>query len=763
VIVFLLATTGFLGILSTVSGAITTLSGYETELFATVTSGGDLRNGLIQIDEAPNGTFFVGQDFYDATSQIFAVNPNGSWALFGSPPVLDPDAVTVNSTGIVFTGGDGYIYQITPGGASSPLPGRNFFPAGPDHLEVSPSDELYAIWLYSGTRKIYTVNSTGDVSLMTTGDSITFDETGNLYFLRNDTIYIRYPNGTQDTFLTGVLGEELEYHPSGAFITVGTGVVYLTPINGSGTVILASGFEFATDVTVASSGDIFVTDLFDIYRIFPSNNEPPVADAGPDQIVVVGDFVFFNGTGSFDPDGTIVSYQWDFDESDGLWWKTGAPSDALGPISTYIYGEEGTYTVTLWVTDNNGSSDLDRCEITVLELLPPTLHINISQDGKDVILNWDPPPNTGLSYYLIYRSISQTDFDFNTIWVNTSSHKEFNESATIPLRTIWNDTNAAFPSNNTNYEKQYYYTIRAVNILGKISSTSRTVGKWTKTFPHGVSTFSLPLEPLETKNTTIDHYLSDMKARYIKWMDPVNHIWKKHGGGSVNDTQLEVGKGYEVSFDSFINYTFTGMPSAMISYDDDSGFVGFISSSEAKNLTASVNVNGDVTLTWQQPASMSSDDWYEVYYSNTRDGFFGTFGVHYDILGPIINYGIPFKTFTGLGANDPGARLYFIVVPFNVSGIRGSSTYSIGIWTEEYLVGYDTIGIPLKQSTYKTADWYCDNIPDTVGINYYIYNQQRWGWHSTRMPKGAFDPMLEMTAGYQISTLGPTKFTFIGV
>ncbi|MEE9152440.1 MAG: hypothetical protein V3U20_11510, partial [Thermoplasmata archaeon] len=62
----------------------------------------------------------------------------------------------------------------------------------------------------------------------------------------------------------------------------------------------------------------------------------------------------------------------------------------------------------------------------------------------------------------------------------------------------------------------------------------------------------------------------------------------------------------------------------------------------------------------------------------------------------------------------------------------------------------------------ETADWYCDNIPDTVGINYFIYYQQRWGWHSTRMPAGAYDPILEMTEGYQISTSGPTKFTFIG-
>ncbi len=104
-----------------------------------------------------------------------------------------------------------------------------------------------------------------------------------------------------------------------------------------------------------------------------------------------------------------------------------------------------------------------------------------------------------------------------------------------------------------------------------------------------------------------------------------------------------------------------------------------------------------------------------------------------------------------------------MVVPFDASGIRGASTYSIGIWTEEFLSQYDTFGLPLQLSAYQTADWYCDNIPDAVGINYYNHSEQRWCWHSRRMPAEAYDPILEMTEGYQISTSNATKFIFIGV
>jgi hypothetical protein len=395
---------------------------------------------------------------------------------------------------------------------------------------------------------------------------------------------------------------------------------------------------------------------------------------------------------------------------------------------------------------------------------PPTLYINTSQDGRDAILSWDPVPDPRIEYYILYRSTSQIDFDFNMEWINTSKDYEFGEGNPIPLRTMWNDTNAAFPNDINNYKEQYYYILRAVNILGQKSSTSRTVGKWTKAFFPGVSTFSLPLEPL--KSLAIYNLTNDMNASYIKWMDLGTHTWRQHNlidSMAVNNTIMSLGEGYEVNFDSPTNYTFTGMPAAMISYNDRSSFLGFDHKTEAKNLVVTIEPGGVVNLTWQEPLSMSPGDWYEVYYSNERDGFFGSYNVTYFSVCSPVFFGNNTVIHSSAFANSPGARLYYMLIPYNARGFRGASTYSIGLWTEEYLSGYDTLGIPLKQSFIETADWYCDNIPDTVGINYFNINAQRWNWHSTRMPQGAYDPVLEMTEGYQISTSNTTKFTFIGV
>ena len=58
--------------------------------------------------------------------------------------------------------------------------------------------------------------------------------------------------------------------------------------------------------------------------------------------------VDFNASSSSDPDGSIVSYHWDFD--DGYSTTTTSPT-------TYHYYSGGNYLVTLTVTDDDGATD----------------------------------------------------------------------------------------------------------------------------------------------------------------------------------------------------------------------------------------------------------------------------------------------------------------------------------------------------------------------------------------------------------------------
>ena len=85
-------------------------------------------------------------------------------------------------------------------------------------------------------------------------------------------------------------------------------------------------------------------------------NDPPKADAGRDQSVLVGEKVKFDTTNSSDPDGDTLTCSWDF--SDG--------SNGNGCNPTHTYNTAGTYTATLTVSDGRGGSDTDTVRITVL-------------------------------------------------------------------------------------------------------------------------------------------------------------------------------------------------------------------------------------------------------------------------------------------------------------------------------------------------------------------------------------------------------------
>jgi hypothetical protein len=81
--------------------------------------------------------------------------------------------------------------------------------------------------------------------------------------------------------------------------------------------------------------------------IFDPTNRAPTADANGPYTGFAGYPVPFKSTGSDDPDGKITTYEWTFGD--------GSFSDSINPRHTYQ--NNGTYTVTLRVTDNKGAED----------------------------------------------------------------------------------------------------------------------------------------------------------------------------------------------------------------------------------------------------------------------------------------------------------------------------------------------------------------------------------------------------------------------
>ena len=86
-------------------------------------------------------------------------------------------------------------------------------------------------------------------------------------------------------------------------------------------------------------------------------NALPVADAGPDRLIQPGETLTFTATNSFDPDGQIAQYRWDFSHlSDPIFERD--------PQTTFE--DPGIYTAQLTVTDDGGTLDASAIdEVTI--------------------------------------------------------------------------------------------------------------------------------------------------------------------------------------------------------------------------------------------------------------------------------------------------------------------------------------------------------------------------------------------------------------
>ncbi|MCF6257376.1 MAG: PKD domain-containing protein [Gammaproteobacteria bacterium] len=130
-------------------------------------------------------------------------------------------------------------------------------------------------------------------------------------------------------------------------------------ITGTGTTPGNTYAEEGTfDVTLTVTDNVGATNsMSTTVDIVASGNQLPIANPGGPYKGSVDKILLFNGFFSSDPDGKIVSYSWDFGD--------GGVGEGISPI--YTYTEEGTYDVTLTVTDNAGGTNTASTTIEVGE------------------------------------------------------------------------------------------------------------------------------------------------------------------------------------------------------------------------------------------------------------------------------------------------------------------------------------------------------------------------------------------------------------
>ncbi len=276
----------------------------------------------------------------------------------------------------------------------------------------------------SDSSNLVTPDSSGFYSIDIPSENLTVNASGNQYFLKtnyvtgleNQIINLDFyldPRPDRNQTICGYFNDNDTQDPiSDVDLTItwsnqnGNSIYYYAETDASGfysfntsegqITIDASHYQYNDQTFSFTLSDKNITwknyTLLDYYT-----HDRPVADAGGPYDSYINQTVQFNGSGSYDTDGTIVNYTWDFDD--------GTKSYIENPV--HVFNSEDSYLIELTVTDNEGLKDTDTVSIhTINDDIAPTkvqgLTVNNAYDRKLNLSWYKASDNDRIDHYTIY-------------------------------------------------------------------------------------------------------------------------------------------------------------------------------------------------------------------------------------------------------------------------------------------------------------------------------------------------------------------------
>lgn len=154
--------------------------------------------------------------------------------------------------------------------------------------------------------------------------------------------------------------------------------------------VYSSADSFTVTLTIIDNHGVTVKDTTSVTVRNPAF--PPIARISGDKTAKKNEEAMFDGAESLDSDGTVVSFIWDF----------GDGTSGAGSLVSHVYLHEGSFTVTLTVTDNSGLSSSTAFPILVeAPSIPPRAVLRMTPQANEreaVMLDASSSEGQGLRY-----------------------------------------------------------------------------------------------------------------------------------------------------------------------------------------------------------------------------------------------------------------------------------------------------------------------------------------------------------------------------